>query len=79
MSKDFARIVKASGLPHLTFHGLRHTAASLMIADGVHDRTIADILGHSSIMVTMDTYGHLMPGIQEAAINALDKQLSGTL
>ncbi|MDA1229082.1 MAG: tyrosine-type recombinase/integrase, partial [Chloroflexi bacterium] len=78
LSKNFARIVKAAALPHLSFHGLRHTAASLMIADGTHGRTIADILGHSSITVTMDTYGHLMPGIQAAAINALDSQLSGS-
>ncbi|MDA0771012.1 MAG: site-specific integrase, partial [Chloroflexi bacterium] len=78
VSKSFAKSVKGSGLPHLTFHGLRHTAASLMIAGGVHARTIADILGHSSITVTMDTYGHLMKGVQEDAINVLDGQLSGS-
>jgi integrase len=78
VSKDFARIVKGSGLPHMTFHGLRHTAASLMIAGGVHARAIADILGHSSITVTMDTYGHLMPGVQQDAINVLNRQLSRT-
>ncbi|MCH7653481.1 MAG: sigma-70 family RNA polymerase sigma factor, partial [Chloroflexi bacterium] len=79
VSKDFARIVKGSGLPYLTFHGLRHTAASLMIAGGVHARTIADILGHSSITITMDVYGHLLKGVQEEAVNILDGQLSGTL
>ena len=77
-SKSFAKLVKGNGLPHLTFNGLRHTAASLLIAGGVHARTIADILGHSSITVTMDTYGHLMPGVQEDAINVLDGQLSGS-
>ena len=75
-TKEFARIVKGSGLPYLSFHGLRHTAASLMIAGGVHARAIADILGHSSITVT---YGHLMKGVQQDAINVLDGQLSGTL
>jgi integrase len=79
LTKEFSKLVKVSGLPHLSFHGLRHTAASLLIAGGVHARTIADILGHSSITVTMDTYGHLMKGIQEDAINVLDSQLSGTL
>lgn len=77
ISKDFARTVKAVNLPHIPFHGLRHTAASLMIAGDVHARTIADILGHFSITVTMDTYGHLMPGVQQDAINILDNQLSG--
>ncbi|MCH8063636.1 MAG: tyrosine-type recombinase/integrase [Chloroflexi bacterium] len=62
VARDLARIVRKSGLPHLTFHGLRHTAASLMIAGGVHARTIADILGHSRI--TMDLYGHLLKGVQ---------------
>ena len=79
LTKEFSKLVKVSGLPHLSFYGLRHTAASLLIAGGVHARTIADILGHSSITVTMDTYGHLMKGIQEDAINVLDSQLSGTL
>ena len=79
VSKDFAKIVKQSDLPHLTFHGLRHTAASLMIAGGVHARTIADILGHSTITTTMDVYGHLLKGVQEEAVSILDGQLSGTL
>ena len=79
MSKDFARIVRDDGLPHLSFHGLRHTAASLMIAGGVHAKAIADILGHSSITVTMDTYGHLLKGVGEEAINVLEKQLSEAL
>jgi len=79
VSKSFDdKVVKGSGLPHLTFHGLRHTAASLMIAGGVHARTIADILGHSSITVTMDTYDHLMKDVHEDAIKVLDGQLSGT-
>lgn len=79
VSKDFARIVKGSGLPNMSFHGLRHTAASLMIAGGVHAKAIADILGHSSITVTMDTYGHLLKGVGEEAINVLETQLSEAL
>ena len=76
LTKEFGQIVKAERLPHLSFHGLRHTAASLMIAGDVHARTIADILGHSTITVTMDTYGHMMKGVQQDAINVLDEQLS---
>ena len=78
VSRDFARIVRKAP-PHLTFHGLRHTAASLMIAGGVHAETIADILGHSSITITMDVYGHLLKGVQEEAVTILDSQLFGTL
>jgi integrase len=77
VSKDFANIVRQAKLPHLTLHGLRHTAASLMIAGGVHARTIADILGHSSISTTMDVYGHLISGVQEDAVSVLDQRLTG--
>ncbi|MCH8865674.1 MAG: tyrosine-type recombinase/integrase [Proteobacteria bacterium] len=76
VSKDFAKIVRTNGLPHLTLHGLRHTAASLLIAGGVHPRTIADILGHSSISITMDVYGHLINGVQREAISILDERLA---
>jgi integrase len=50
---------EASGLSPLRFHDLRHTAAGLMIAQNVHLKVIQSRLGHSSITVTMDTYGHL--------------------
>ena len=76
VSKDFAQIVRSARLPHLTLHGLRHTAASLMIAGGVHARTIADILGHSTISTTMDIYGHLLSGVQKDALSVLDASLA---
>ena len=76
VSIDFAKIVREHNLPHLTLHGLRHTAASLMIAGNVHARAIADILGHSSISITMDVYGHLLNDTQRDAVNVLDEQLS---
>ncbi|MCH7625801.1 MAG: site-specific integrase [Chloroflexi bacterium] len=75
VSKDFAKIVRANDLPYLTLHGLRHTAASLMIAGNVHARAIADILGHSSISITMDVYGHLLNDTQRDAVKVLDEQL----
>ena len=78
VSKDFAKIVKRNDLPHIPLHGLRHTAASLMIAGGVHARTIADILGHSSISTTMDVYGHLISGVQQGAVSVLDAALNKT-
>ena len=66
-------------MAYLTLHGLRHTAASMMIAGGIHARTIADVLGHSSIVKTMDVYGHLMVGIQRSAMELLDEKMAGTL
>lgn len=56
----FERLVRSSGLPRLTVHGLRHTFASLALEAGVHPKKVQEILGHSSISVTMDTYSHLL-------------------
>ncbi|MGM9572377.1 MAG: tyrosine recombinase XerC [bacterium] len=52
--------IRRHNLPAMPFHGLRHTSASLLIAKGVHAKVISSRLGHSSISITMDTYGHMM-------------------
>ena len=62
-------------LPHkaaLRFHDLRHTCASLLIQQGAHPKLIQTRLGHSSITITLDTYGHLFPSIEEALAERLD-------
>jgi hypothetical protein len=51
---------------------MRHTCAALVIAQGAHPRAIADRLGHSTIRVTMDVYGHLPPGVDEALTAGLE-------
>jgi integrase len=66
-------------LETLVFHELRHTAASLSIAAGAHPLTIKERLGHSSISVTMDRYGHLLPAQDEALAEALDAGLRAAL
>ena len=63
----FARVIKKAGLPHLRFHDLRHTHASLMLKQGVHPKIVSERLGHASITITLDTYSHVLPGLQEAA------------
>ena len=55
-----------------TFHDLRHTHAALLIAQGEHPKVIQERLGHSSIKTTLDTYGHLFDGLDEAAAERLD-------
>lgn len=64
--------VEASGLGDLRFHDLRHTHAALLIVQGEHPKVIQTRLGHSSIRVTLDTYGHLFDGMDEAAATRLD-------
>jgi integrase len=59
---DFHEILNNAGLPKVRFYDLRHTHASLLIAEGVHPKKIAERFGHASIKLTMDTYGHLFEG-----------------
>ena len=66
-----------AGLKPLGFHECRHTYASLMIAAGVNAKALSTYLGHSSIMVTLDRYGHLMPGNEREAAERLDAYLEG--
>jgi integrase len=66
--------VLKAGLPEsLRVHDLRHTCASILIGLGAHPKVIQERLGHSSIMVTMDVYGHLFPSLNEALTERLDE------
>lgn len=62
----------------LTLHEARHTFASLMIAAGVNAKALSSFMGHSSITVTFDLYGHLMPGNEEQAAGLLDVYLEAS-
>jgi integrase len=66
---------KAAELDRLTLHEARHTYASLMIAAGVNAKALCEFMGHSSIQVTLDKYGHLMPGAESEAASLLDTLL----
>ena len=59
-------------MPMATYHDLRHTHAAMLIRMGVQPKVIQERLGHSSIKMTMDLYGYLMPGLQESVADALD-------
>jgi integrase len=65
--------VRASVGDPCTFHDLRHTHAALLIAQGEHPKVIQERLGHASIKTTLDTYGHLFDGLDEAAADRLDE------
>lgn len=75
-TKEFRKISKGLGLPELTLHGLRNTHASLLIESGAHTKVISHRLGHSSTSFTLDVYGHLLPGVEQTAIDALDEALA---
>jgi integrase len=71
--RHFKPAAKRAKLLPLRFHDLRHTSAGLMIALGAHPKVIQERLGHSSIKVTLDVYGHLFPNLDEALAQALDE------
>jgi integrase len=78
LHKDFKRILAKAGLPDCRFHDLRHSAASLLIAQGVPLRTIMELLGHSSIAITADIYSHLAPAIMRDTADKMDMILAGS-
>ena len=68
----FYKAVKASGLRQIRFHDLRHTFASLLLQQGESPVYVKEQMGHSSIQVTVDLYGHLIPGGNKQAVDRLD-------
>ena len=75
LRRAFAAVLRRAGLPVIRFHDLRHSAASLMLAQGVAPRGGTETLGHSSITLTMDTYSHVLPALQRQAADAIDRLL----
>ena len=75
LTHNFTRIAKQAGLENVRFHDLRHTFASLMLLRGAKPKVISEALGHASVAFTMDTYSHIIEGMQEDAMALLDEVL----
>jgi len=75
VTQQFKRIASRAGLSEVRLHDLRHTHASLMLQQGTDIKTISTRLGHSSVAFTMDTYAHLLPGMQKAAMEKFEAAL----
>lgn len=73
VTQHFALIVKRAGLPHIRLHDLRHTHATWLLQQGVHPKVVAERLGHSTTMVTMDVYSHVLPTMQVEAARTIDR------
>ena len=76
ISRNFTRLVAKTDVRMIRLHDTRHTAASLMLADGVPAKVVAEILGHSSPTITMVTYQHVLPGMSQAAGARLTGQMA---
>lgn len=71
VSQAFRRAVRRTGLPSIRFHDVRHTHASLLLRAGVNPKVVSERLGHSSVAFTLDTYAHVIPGMQPEAAELL--------
>lgn len=74
LNKLFDRLLKEANLPHMRFHDLRHSAATLLLSMGVHPKVVQEILGHSNIGMTMDTYSHVLPSMHKEAMEKWDDE-----
>ena len=74
----FKNIIRKAGLPRVRLHDLRHTHATLMLKAGVHPKIVSERLGHTNIGITLDTYSHVVPGLQQAAAKCFDDMLEPT-
>lgn len=72
VSRSWRQTCKARNLPRVKFHALRHTHASMLLCAGIDVLTVSRRLGHSTASETLNTYGHLMAGADEAAVKAMD-------
>lgn len=72
----FKNILKKAGLDNMKYHGLRHSFATFLLSEGVNPKIVQEMLGHSSIGITLDTYSHVLPTLQKEAVQKINKKLS---
>ena len=77
VSRAWTMLAARAGVKVIRLHDARHTHASLMLKQGVHPKIVQERLGHASIQITLDTYSHVAPGLQQAAAESFDKLLNG--
>ena len=65
-------MLNKADLPHMRFHDLRHSAATILMAAGVHPKVVQERLGHSTIAMTMDIYSHVLPSMQQDVADKID-------
>jgi integrase len=76
-TRAFARLVRRAGVRAVTLHGLRHTHATPLLGANVHPKVVSERLGHATVGITLDTYSHVLPNLQEEAAQKIDGLLAG--
>ena len=69
---QFSSLLKDAGLPHMRFHDLRHSSATILLSLGVSASVVQELLGHSHISMTLGVYGHVLSSMQQEAVEKLD-------
>ena len=78
VKRHFKPALRRAGLPEsIRLYDLRHSCATLLLVAGEHPKVVSERLGHSSIVLTMDIYSHVLPSMQQAASERLEKILFG--
>jgi integrase len=74
--RDFRQVIRKGALPAIRFHDLRHSCATMLLVQGVPARVVMEILGHSDISLTMNTYSHVIPGLRQDAAGRMEELLT---
>lgn len=75
--RHFYSVLNTLDIPHIRFHDLRHTAATILLQKDVHPKLVQELLGHSSITLTLDTYSHIIPGVDDQTAREMDAVFKG--
>lgn len=73
--RSFLPLLRKARLPHMRFHDLRHTCATLLLSKGVHPKFVQELMGHATVASTLDTYSHAVPGMGKATAEAMREAL----
>jgi len=79
LTRAFRDLLADKKLPRVRFHDLRHTHATLLLSQGTHPKVVSERLGHSTIGITLDTYSHVLPSMQEEAARRLNDALRAAI
>ena len=75
LRRSFWPLLEKACIPRIRFHDLRHTCATLLLQQDIHPKVVCELLGHSNIKITLDTYSHVLPDMQQQATAAMEALL----
>ncbi len=73
VNRQFRPLLKRAGLARIRLHDLRHTCATLLLIKDVHPKYVQELLGHANISMTLDTYSHVIPGMGNQTVDAMEE------